>query len=51
MNTYDSSTWPRRFPVYRLGGLLLAIVCGFLLLRLWRSQLLPLQISISPIMS
>jgi hypothetical protein len=34
---------PGRFPFYRFGGLILAFVRGFLLLRLWRSHLLPLQ--------
>jgi len=43
MNTYDSSDLGHGGSVYRLGGLLLAIVCGFLCCGSGGPQLLPLQ--------
>jgi hypothetical protein len=33
MRDYTRPTWPRRFPVYRFGALVLALVCGALLIR------------------
>lgn len=36
--TEDSHpTWPRRFPVWRVSGLVLSVVCGLLLIRAWLS--------------
>jgi type IV secretory pathway TraG/TraD family ATPase VirD4 len=39
----DRPLWPKRFPVYRLGGLLLALFCGLLLIRLWFRFASPLE--------
>lgn len=36
-------TWPRRFPIYRFTGLLLALVCGFLFIRVWLKLASPLE--------
>ncbi|MGI9072266.1 MAG: type IV secretion system DNA-binding domain-containing protein [Bryobacteraceae bacterium] len=36
-------TWPHRFPVYRFMGLVLALICGFLLIRLWLKLSSPLE--------
>ena len=33
MSDGSRPTWPRRFPIYRAGALLLALVCGALLIR------------------
>jgi type IV secretory pathway TraG/TraD family ATPase VirD4 len=35
--------WPGRFPVYRFGGLVLALVCGGLLVRAWILFAAPLE--------
>ena len=35
--------WPRRFPVYRFSGLILALACGALLVRAWIQFAPPLQ--------
>jgi hypothetical protein len=36
-------TWPRRWPVYRFAGLILALACGLLLIRLWFKLAPPLE--------
>ena len=36
-------TWPRRWPVYRFAGLILAVACGLLLIRLWVKLAPPLE--------
>ena len=36
-------TWPRRFPAYRFAGLVLALVCGLVFIRLWLKLAPPLE--------
>ena len=36
-------TWPRRWPVYRLVGLAVALACGLLFIRLWVKLASPLE--------
>src|SRR3954447_1831920 len=35
MNQNSSPVWPRRVPVFRLGGMALSIVLGVLFIRAW----------------
>lgn len=36
-------TWPRRWPIYRFAGLILAVTCGLLFIRLWFQLASPLE--------
>lgn len=35
MTDNSHPTWPRRFPVWRMTGLILSVVCGALFIRAW----------------
>jgi hypothetical protein len=38
-----SPKWPRRFPFYKTGALLLTLLCGALLFTAWLRRALPLE--------